>query len=79
MANTQKKGSGGLRKVGRNLEKCKRYRNMHTREMNKVRRVFRSSGRKAAEKYANENGVSTYLSNLIRNRLLKEKSHELVR
>lgn len=65
MAKTQKRGSGGLRKIGRNAEKCKQYRAMHTREMNKVRRVLRSSGLKAAEEYAKANNVVGYLSRLL--------------
>jgi hypothetical protein len=66
MAKQQKGKSGGMRKIGRNLEKCKMYRAMHKREMNKVRRVLRSSGRVAAEKYARENNVSAYLAERIK-------------
>lgn len=65
MAKSQKKGSGGLRKIGRALEKCKKYRSMHTREMNKVKRVLKSSGLIEAQKYAQEHGVSGYLSGII--------------
>ena len=41
-----------------------RYKVNHSREKNKVRRVLRSSGKVAAEKYAQENGVITYLKSL---------------
>ena len=64
----------GSKKAGRALEKCKRYRSFHRREMNKVKRVLKSSGLAAAEKYALENGVSGYLSGLNkRTRERKEK------
>ena len=55
----------GSKKAGRNVEKCKKYRSFHRRELNKVKRVLKSSGRFAAEKYAAENGVSGYLASLI--------------
>lgn len=55
----------GSKKAGRNVEKCKKYRSFHRRELNKVKRVLKSSGRVAAEKYAFEHGVSGYLSGLL--------------
>ncbi|HLA88124.1 MAG TPA: hypothetical protein VJL10_08885 [Anaerolineales bacterium] len=57
--------SGGAKKIGRNKEKCARYRAMHTREMNKVRRILRSNGWDAAQAYAAKNGVVGYLSKLV--------------
>ena len=38
------KGKGKGRKVGRNLEKCKRYRAAHTRERNKIGKILQSNG-----------------------------------
>lgn len=43
---------GGSKKHGRNKEKCARYKGMHTREKNKLKRVLRSSGRAEAERMA---------------------------
>ena len=57
--------SGGAKKIGRNKEKCARYKAMHTREMNKVRRVLRSNGWDAAQAYAAKNNVVGYLSKLM--------------
>src|SRR3990167_2587001 len=53
-------------KTGRSAKKPAfgRYKTGHTREKNKVRRVLKSSGAKQAEKYANENGVISYLRSL---------------
>lgn len=39
MATKHKQGKGGKRKVGRNLDKCKRYRDGGRREKNKARRL----------------------------------------
>lgn len=36
---TQKKKSGGAKKIGRNVAKCKVYRDRGTREMNKARKA----------------------------------------
>lgn len=43
---------GGMRKHGRNTEKCKRYRNAKTRERNKLKRIVKSNGCKEAKKYS---------------------------
>lgn len=43
---------GGSRKHGRNKEKCARYKGMHTRERNKLKRILRSSGQQEAERMA---------------------------
>ena len=32
-------GSGGSRKIGRDLAKCQAYKNRHTRERNKIKRL----------------------------------------
>lgn len=58
----------GSKKAGRSKDKCKKYSSFHRREMNKVRRVLRSSGRAAAEKYAHEKGISGYLISWINSR-----------
>lgn len=36
---TQKKKSGGAKKIGRNVAKCKVYRDRGIREMNKARKA----------------------------------------
>ena len=41
-----------MRKIGRNAEKCKRYRDHKTREKNKIKRVLQSCGLAAAQAYA---------------------------
>ena len=48
----QKVGHGGSRKIGRNKDKCKAYRDRKTRERNKIKRVLQSCGLKAAQAYA---------------------------
>ncbi len=50
-------GRGGSRKVGRNRDKCKLYRARKTRERNKLKRILQSNGIKAANKYAEQNGL----------------------
>ena len=65
MTQAKQAKSGGARKIGRNKEKCARYRAMHTREMNKVRRILRSNGWDAAQAYAAKNNVVGYLSKLV--------------
>lgn len=42
-----RRGSGGTRKYGRSMAKCKRYREEHRREKNKRRRAL-----KLEKKYA---------------------------
>ena len=63
MAKQSSKG-GGAKKHGRDKDKCAAYKSMHTREKNKVKRVLRSSGKKAAEKYADQHNVLSYLKSL---------------
>jgi hypothetical protein len=58
MGKKQKSKSGGARKIGRNLRKCKMYRDNHIRERNKLKRVLQSCGRAFAEKWALEHGMS---------------------
>jgi len=43
--------SGGAKKVGRNLEKCKRYRSRDARYKHKLARILQSNGAKAADDY----------------------------
>jgi hypothetical protein len=61
-----KSGGKGCKKAGSRKEKCKRYRDFHTREKNKVRRVLKSSGREEAQRYAVAHGVVGYLAGLMR-------------
>ena len=56
----------GSKKAGRNKDKCKRYKDLKTREKNKVKRVLKSSGRIAAEQYALEHGLSTWAKLVIK-------------
>ena len=57
----RKKGKKN-RKWERNLKKCKAYKDSKTRERHKVMRVLQSSGREAAEIYADANGVWSFLT-----------------
>ena len=43
--------SGGAKKYGRNLAKCKRYRQRDTRYKHKLARVLQSNGPAAANAY----------------------------
>jgi len=49
----RKKGKKN-RKWDRNLTKCKKYRDMKTREKNKLKRVLQSNGLAAANEYAEQ-------------------------
>ncbi len=60
----KKVGHGGTRKYGRNKERCAAYRTHQTGEKNKLRRVRRSSGPKAAQQYASLHGLTGYLASL---------------
>jgi len=60
----QKKKSGGSKKIGRDVAKGARYRGLHIREKNKVKRVLCSSGAKAAKQYATKHGLLGYLGSL---------------
>ena len=51
MAGQQQRKSGGVRKYGRNKEKCKKYAGARRRFYNKLKRIRQSSGIKAAEQY----------------------------
>ena len=41
MQKRTKRGSGGRRKIGRMKAKCERYRLLHTREKNKIKRILK--------------------------------------
>jgi hypothetical protein len=43
--------SGGAKKYGRNKIKCQRYRDRDTRFRNKMKRILRSNGPAAAQRY----------------------------
>jgi hypothetical protein len=64
-AQTTKK-RGGLRKHGRNKDKCAAYKNLKTREKNKLKRVLRSNGREAAKSYAEKYQLTEYLKRISR-------------
>jgi len=63
MAEKQKK-SGGGRKIGRNEEKCKKYRTSKNKERNKLKKILQSNGFQAAEKYAEEKELWGYLKKI---------------
>ena len=63
MAEKQKK-SGGAKKIGRNEEKCKKYRSSKNREKNKLKRILQSNGFAAAEKYAEEKELWGYFKKI---------------
>ena len=52
MAQTQKKGSGGAKKHGRDTDKCRKYKDHHIREKHKIVKIARSNGVKWAMEYA---------------------------
>ncbi len=58
MAESQK---GKSRKVGRNSEKCKRYRARSGREHNKLKRILQSSGADEARRWARANQCERFL------------------
>ncbi len=57
---TQSKKGGGARKIGRNKDKCLKYRTFHTREKNKLKRIRRSNGYEAGLAYAKECGLTAW-------------------
>lgn len=58
---TQKRGKGGTRKIGRKGRKPthQRYNNEGRFEKNKIKRIFKSNGVKAAKAYAKEHPMAT--------------------
>lgn len=59
-AQTSKK-RGGLRKHGRDKNKCAAYKAMKTREKNKLKRVLQSNGLTAAKEYAEKYKLTGFL------------------
>lgn len=59
-----KQGGAGTKKHGRDLLKCKRYRDHQTCEKNKLKRVLKSNGHDYAVEWAKKNGVIAYLVKL---------------
>ena len=60
-----KQGGAGSKKFGRNMAKCKRYRDHQTREKNKIKKVLQSNGMEYAIEWAKKNGASAYLNQLM--------------
>jgi hypothetical protein len=60
----KKATKGGSRKIGRNTEKCKRYRALHTREKRALKNVLRSSMLAEAKRYAEKHGLTGYLNSI---------------
>lgn len=56
---------GGLRKIGRGIIKCARYRAMKTREKNKIKKILQSNGIVAAKTYAENCELHVYLKELL--------------
>ena len=63
MANSQ--GGAGSKKFGRNLAKCKKYRDHQVGERNKLKRVLQSNGYEYAKEWAKKNGVIAYLNKMV--------------
>jgi hypothetical protein len=64
LADRKTLGGKKNRKLGRAVIKCQQYKNTHTREKNKIKRVLQSSGAVAAKEYAEKNNLLTYLKGL---------------
>lgn len=60
-------------KAGRDKVKCKVYRDHQTREKHKIVRVRKSSGEKAALKYATDKGLLGYAQKRLAG--MKKKDH----
>lgn len=59
-----KTGGAGSKKYGRNKDKCASYRTRKLREMHKIRRVLKASGREEALRYATKHGLVEYLNKI---------------
>ena len=62
---TANTGGAGSKKFGRNLAKCKKYRDHQTGERNKLKRVLQSNGYDYAMEWAKSNGVIAYLNKMV--------------
>lgn len=60
----KKQGGPGARKYGRNKTKCERYRLLHVREKNKIKRVLQSSGIQQAGIYAAKVSMTGYFASI---------------
>ena len=60
-----KQGGAGTKKHGRDLAKCKKYRDHQTCERNKLKRVLQSNGYDFAIEWAKTNGVIAYLNKMV--------------
>ena len=60
-----KQGGSGTKKHGRDLAKCKKYRDHQTAERNKLKRVLQSNGYEYAMEWAKNNGVIAYLNKMV--------------
>lgn len=54
MAEKQKTGKGGTRKIGRNMTKCAKYKATGRREKNKIKHIAKDAKMKAKNKRAND-------------------------
>ena len=53
-------------KEGRNKVKCAKYRANSVREKNKIKRILKSNGKKAAKFYAKHHNLLGYYNKLLR-------------
>lgn len=60
-----KQGGAGTKKHGRDLAKCKKYRDHQTRERNKIKRVLQSNGYEYALEWAKKNNAVVFLNKLM--------------
>ena len=63
-----KQGGAGTRKHGRDLAKCKRYRDHQTREKNKIKKILQSNGVDYAAEWAKKYGAIALLNKLIQSK-----------
>ena len=68
-----KQGGAGTRKHGRDLAKCKKYRDHQTREKHKIKKILQSNGYEYAKEWAQKNGAIAHLNKLMVQYIEKEK------
>ena len=60
-----KQGGAGTKKHGRDLAKCKKYRDHQTRERNKIKKILQSNGYDYALEWAKSNNAVAFLNKLM--------------
>lgn len=69
------KGGKKSKKMGRNTEKCKRYRLNSEREKHKIIKIAKSSGVKRALEYAVEKGILAFAQRRLANYKVVKNAH----